>query len=403
MYYNREIESKILKLSSQYPAIILTGARQTGKTTLLRQLFPKYNYITLDLPSLAEQAETDPEGFLLSNPSPVIIDEAQYAPALFRHLKTVIDQNRDLVGQFIITVSQKFSLMREVSDSLAGRCVWLELEGLDLTELSQGNLDPKDLKQLYQVLIRGSLPELWRKPDLSVVDYYRSYLATYLERDVRQIVNVGNLRNFERFIRVCASRNAQLLNKSELAKDVGVTLNTINQWLSILEACNQIVLLEPYFANTGKRIVKSPKLFFCEIGLLCFLLGINDSNIQNSPFIGNIWESFILSEFRKWIKNCKPDAVTWFYRDNRGREVDFIIESDGQLNFYEVKWTAKPEKSDIKNLNSVYDDISLKNRTRLITPGNKYLLSRTPNKYLLDNTVNVTNLEYFLRPLEPKK
>jgi len=398
MYYKREIESRILKLSRQYPAIILTGARQTGKTTLLRQLFPKYNYITLDLPSLAEQAENDPQEFLLSNPSPVIIDEAQYAPALFRHLKIIIDQNRDLAGQFIITGSQKFSLMREVSDSLAGRCVWLELEGLNLTELSQGKLNPKDLKQLYQVLIRGSLPELWRKPDLSVVDYYRTYLATYLERDVRQIVNVGNLRNFERFIRVCASRNAQLLNKSDIAKDVGVTLNTINQWLSILEACNQIVLLEPYFANTGKRIVKSPKLFFCEIGLLCFLLGINDSNIQNSPFIGNIWESFILSEFRKWIKNQKPDAVTWFYRDNRGREVDFIIEADGQLDFYEVKWTTKPEKRDIKNLNSVYDDISSKNQALLIRPGKRYLMSRTPNEYLFDKAVKVTNLEYFLRP-----
>ena len=397
MYYHREISTRMVQLSSHYPALILTGARQTGKTTLLKQLFPHYHYISLDLPSLAEQAEHDPQEFLLNNPSPVIIDEAQYAPALFRHLKIVIDQNRDSAGQFIVTGSQKFSLMKEVSDSLAGRCAWLELEGLDLTEIKQRDWNHKELEQLYGMFIRGSLPELWRKPDMGVTDYYRTYLATYLERDVRQIVNVGNLRDFERFIRICAVRNAQLLNKSDLAKDVGVTLNTIRQWLSVLEACNQIVLLEPYFANVGKRVVKSPKLYFCEIGLLCFLLGVNSSNIRNSPFIGNIWETFVFSEFRKWMKNRKPDAYIWFYRDNRSREVDFIVESGGQLDFYEVKWTITPNVRDIKNMNGVFNDITTKSNTLLIKTGDRYVISRTPYAYFLDENVKVINIDHFIR------
>ena len=398
MYYLREIGTRILQLSKQYPALILTGARQTGKTTLLKRLFPHCNYVSLDLPSLAEQAEHDPQEFLLNNPCPVIIDEAQYAPALFRHLKVAIDQNRDSAGQFIVTGSQKFSLMREVSDSLAGRCVWLELEGLNLTEIKQGGWDQKDPEQLAKAFFRGSLPELWRKPNMCVADYYRTYLATYLERDVRQIVNVGNLRDFERFIRVCAARNAQLLNKSDLAKDVGVSVNTIGQWLSVLEACNQIVLLEPYFANIGKRVVKSPKLYFCEIGLLCFLLGLSSSNIRNSPFIGNVWETFVFSEFRKWIKYRKPDAYIWFYRDNRGREVDFLVESEGRLNFYEVKWSATPKAKEVKNMIGVFDDIETKNGTLLIETGHCYLVSRTPHEYTLDGRVKVVNLDHFIEP-----
>ncbi len=397
MFYPREIEKRIEKLSKQFPVIILTGARQTGKTTLLKEKFPAFNYITLDLPSLAEQAENDPQQFLLQNPPPLIVDEAQYAPKLFRHLKLVVDQDRNATGQYILTGSQKFSLMKEVSDSLAGRCVWLELEGLSLSELKQGNIDQLDLQQLSKIISRGSLPELWQKPDLSVTDYYRSYLATYLERDVRQIINVSSLRDFERFIRICAARNGQLLNKSDLAKDVGITSNTVSQWLSILEACNQIVLLEPYFGNTGKRVIKSPKLYFCELGLLCLLLGIDESNILSSPFIGNIWETYVFSEFRKWIKNIKLNSYLWFYRDNRSREVDFILEEDGKLNLFEVKWTATPDQRDANIMNAVFCDLEEKNKKLLISMGDKYLISRTPHNYRLDNGTTVLNLDYFIR------
>jgi len=394
--FNRDLSSHLRNLADQFPAIIVTGARQTGKTTILKDVFPDHNYLSLDLPSLAEQAENDPEAFLQSNPPPLLIDEAQYAPKLFRHLKIEIDKNRQAYGQYILTGSQKFNLMKEVSDSLAGRCVWLELEGLSLNEIKQIKDDVNTIEQIYQYLVRGSLPELWARPALSVPDYYRSYLATYLERDVRQILNIGSLRDFERFIRVCAIRNGQLLNKTDVAKDVGIAVNTVTQWLSILEASNQIALLEPYFGNAGKRVVKTPKIYFCEIGMLCYLLGINEKNIQQSPFIGNIWEAFIYAEFRKLIKNTRLEAQIWFYRDNRAREVDFIVEHDNHLDFFEVKWTENPDKSATKVLNNVYGDMQQKNKNVLMQMGKKFVFSRTKNEIPLSNEVKAINLNYFL-------
>ncbi len=396
IYYYRKISEKIQNLSKQFSVIVLTGARQTGKTTLLKTVFPDFNYISLDLPSLAEQAEVDPQQFLFQNPSPLIVDEAQYAPGLFRHLKRVVDQNRDIPGQYILTGSQKFNLMKEVSDSLAGRAVWLELEGLSIFELSSNGFNHHDLPQLFNGFIRGSLPELWQKPEMDAHDYYRTYLATYLERDVRQIVNVGNLRDFERFIRVCASRNGQLLNKTDISKDVGVTLNTINQWLSVLEACNQISFLEPYFGSTGKRVVKSPKLYFSEVGMLCFLLGLDSRSVQTSAFMGNIWETFIFAEFRKWIRNQNINAHLWFYRDNRAREVDFLVESGGKLDLFEVKWKTNPDHKDAKTMNAVYDDLKEKNTRVLTLAGKKHIIARSPNPWPLGSDVQVINCDYFV-------
>ncbi len=212
--YYREITPRLLQLASQFPALILTGARQTGKTTLLKQIFPKHQYASLDLPSLAEQAEKEPEAFLKKFPPPVLIDEAQYAPGLFRHLKVAIDNNRELRGQFILAGSQKFNLMREIADSLAGRCVRLELEGLSVNEIFSKASKPILYREIIQLLVRGSLPELWKYQNIDATEYYRSYLATYLERDVRQLLHVSSLRDFERFLRICATRSGQLLNKS---------------------------------------------------------------------------------------------------------------------------------------------------------------------------------------------
>ena len=173
-------------------------------------------------------------------------------------------------------------------------------------------------------------------------------------------------------------------------------LNTINQWLSILEACNQISFLEPYFGNTGKRVVKSPKLYFCEVGMLCFLLGLDSSTIQTSPFIGNIWETYIYSEFRKQLKNRNQNAFLWFYRDNRAREVDFIVESGGWLDLFEVKWTTSPDKKDTKIMDAVYNDLKEKNTNLLTSVGKQYVISRSPVNYTLENKVNVINCDYFI-------
>ncbi len=393
MMYHREIKNKILSISKQFPAIILTGARQTGKTTLLKSLFTDFNYISLDLPSDAEMAENDPEAFLTRNKPPLIIDEAQYAPAIFRHLKMAIDKNRDLKGQYLLTGSQKFNLMKEVSDSLAGRCAWLELESLSIKEIVQ-KTDYQFLKldEVCRGLTRGFLPELWANQELDQTVYYRSYLATYLERDVRQILNITSLRDFERFIRVCAARTGQILNKSDMAKDVGVTLNTINQWLSVLEASNQITLLEPYFQNIGKRVVKSPKLYFNEIGLLSFLLNLKPDNVAESPFIGHLWENFVFSELNKKIKNQADGGTLWFYRDNQNNEVDFLWEHDNRLDFMEVKWTQKPSEKAYKSLLKVYK-LFLKANMPHLKIGNSYILCRTPTSYPMGETM-VENLSF---------
>ncbi len=397
--FKREISSRIADLVRQFPALILTGARQTGKTTLLRELFPNHAYVTLDLPSAAELAENDPQAFLANYPPPVLVDEAQYAPKLFRHLKIAIDQNRSEPGRFILTGSQKFNLMKEVSDSLAGRCVWLELEGLSLPELTQAGIDSSALDVLARILTRGTQPELWARPELSATDYYRSYLATYLERDVRQILNIASLRDFERFIRVCAARSGQLVNKSEIAKDVGVSAHTANQWLSVLEASNQIALLEPYFINTTKRIVKTPKLYFCEVGLLSFLLGLDEANILQSPFVGAMWECYCFAELRKVEKNRGLNSKLWFYRDNRAREVDFLVEHRNHLDFIEVKWTTQPDIAAAKAMEAVAADLFPAKSRYLIQPGRRYVVCRSEVVYPLGSAATATPLSGMLTAL----
>lgn len=332
----------------------MTGARQAGKTTLLREQFATHHYTSLDLPSDAATAEGAPDAFFRQHPPPIVIDEVQYAPALFRHIKVEVDQRRHESGRFILTGSQKFPLMREVSDSLAGRAAWFELEGLSAQELAQGGVDVRETGELTRLLLRGQLPELWRDSELPRVDFWRGYLATYIERDVRQLLNVSSLRDFERFIRLCAAYNGQLLNKTELARGVGVTAKTIEQWLSVLHASNQIALLEPYFANLGKRLVKSPKLYFCDTGLLCFLLGLDESAALRSPALGAIWETFVYAELRKALAANAPDWSIWWYRDQQGREVDFLLQGGGAVVCIECKWTELPQPGDARWLRDVH-------------------------------------------------
>ena len=337
------------RLAGQFPALVLTGARQTGKTTLLKSLFPRHHYISLDLPADAQLAEQDPSAFLRAHPPPLLVDEVQYAPKLFRHLKVLIDQNREINGQFILTGSQKFTLMKEVSDSLAGRCAVLELEAMSVEELDDTFQRFYLQHGMSAVLARGFMPQLWKDLSIEPADFYRSYLATYLERDVRQILNVTSLRDFDRFMRAAAVRSGQLLNKSELAKDVGVSAKTVNEWISVLEASNQVTLLEPYFRNVGKRLIKSPKLYFNDVGLLCFLLGLTEKSLGENYLIGSIWETFVYGEIRKYLNTTAPEAAVWFYRD-QSKEIDFVIEKDGRQILADAKWKELPDKKDFKRL-----------------------------------------------------
>ena len=344
-YFSRDLAPSVQRLAAHFPAVVVTGARQTGKTTLLTKLFPDHHYVSLDLPAEAQLAEEDPRTFLDRHPPPLLVDEVQYAPKLFRHLKVEIDADRNANGRFILTGSQKLSLMREVSDSLAGRCGVVELEGLTARELGPVFTSREAAGGPAEVLIRGFMPQLWKDLALRPADYFRSYQATYLERDVRQLLNVASLRDFDRFMRATAVRSGQLLNRTELGKEVGVSAKTVNAWLGVLEATNQITLLEPYFVNVGKRLAKTPKLYFNDVGLLCFLLGLSREAISESYLIGPIWETFLFGELRKHLRIDAPEATVWFYRD-QSREVDFVIDRDGQLTLAESKWKELPTARD---------------------------------------------------------
>lgn len=349
MWIPREIEPRLLRSARTRPVVVLTGARQTGKTSTFRRLFPNHEFVSLDLPTEAEQAEKEPQSFLQRHPPPVIIDEVQYAPGLFRYLKVAVDASRRRNGQFLLTGSQKFTLMKSVSESLAGRADIAELETLSLAEIL-GAL-PKTTPE--SVIVRGGFPELQADPDIDHVAFYNSYLATYLERDVRSLANVGSLRDFERFLRACALRSANLLNKADLARDVGISPVTANHWLSVLEASGQVVLLEPWFSNRTKSIVKSPKLYLADTGLLCTLLNIRSvADLRQSPAAGAVWETFVFAQLRDRERRAGRVQSLFFWRD-RTREVDFVVDVAGRLELFEAKWAEVPAPSDAVNLEFV--------------------------------------------------
>lgn len=390
VWIQRQISDKIRALAQRFPVLVLTGARQSGKTSLVRRLFPDHTYVTLDIPSTAALASNSPMEFLARYPAPLLVDEVQYAPQLFRHLKAVVDQKRHEMGQFILTGSQKFTLMAQVAESLAGRCALLELFTLSAAEIESSGVDFNRFDQQRLCLVRGAFPELWRDPEIPSDIFYQSYLATYLERDVRQLINVGSLRDFERFVRACAIRNGQLLNRSELARDVGVSQPTITAWLSVLEASNQITLLEPFFSNVGKRLVKSPKLYFLDSGLLCFLLGITAENIESSPFVGMLWESFVLTELRKFQQVYKPEGAIFFYRDQQNREVDFLLVSAGKATAMEAKWTEHPDSRDGEAMNRLAA-LFAEQKDQPYRIDARLIVCRTPESFPLDMVLVAVN------------
>jgi uncharacterized protein len=377
MWIPREIEPRLQRSSRTRPVVVLTGARQTGKTSTFRRLFPDYDFVSLDLPTEAEQAEKEPRTFLERHPPPVIVDEVQYAPGLFRYLKVAVDAARRRNGQFLLTGSQRFTLMRSVSESLAGRADIAELETLSLAEI-RGALPATSAEQ---AIVRGGFPELYADPEIDHVTFYNSYLATYLERDVRALANVGSLRDFERFLRACALRSANLLNKADLARDVGVSPTTANHWLSILEASGQVVLLEPWFSNRTKSIVKSPKLYLADTGLLCALLNIrSDKELRESPSAKAVWETFVFAQLRARERRSGRVHSLFFWRD-RTREVDFVVDVAGRLELFEAKWAEVPVSGDAVNLDFVRNVVGNK-RVAAAT-----IVCRAANSYPLGDAV----------------
>ena len=313
--------------------MVVTGPRRSGKTTLLRRLFPKAKYVLLEDPDVRERVRSDPRGFLEELQPPVLFDEIQNTPELFNYVRTRIDSHPRRMGQWLFTGSQEAPLMQGVTESMAGRAAIFQLLPLSLTET------PK------VTLLHGGYPEVLAAPSARQT-WFASYLQTYLERDVREVTNVRDLLTFRRFLSLLAARHGQVLNKTDVAAPLGVSVPTISEWLHILEITNQIILLPPYFENFGKRLLKTPKMYWLDSGMACYLLGIQtQAELERSPFLGALFEGFIASEIRKQQVNRGARAELYYFRDQQGMEIDFVLpRPGGALWFVEAK-ASKTVKS----------------------------------------------------------
>lgn len=343
IYIERKIEEELKRLAKLYPVVVLTGPRQSGKTTLCKNVFKNYYYFNLEDLTLREQIAVSPKTFLTQYAQGVIIDEAQQYPDLFSYIQVVVDEVPN--SHFVLTGSSNFALMEKVTQSLAGRSATLTLLPLSIKEL--GDLWNSNTDNL---LINGGYPAIWAK-NIPAQDLNRQYYNTYIERDVRQLLKVKDLIKFQVFIRLCAGRISTELNATALANEVGVSVHTISDWISVLEASYIIFRLPPFFRNVGKRLVKSPKLFFCDTGLACFLLGIdNVIQLASHPLRGALFENTVVLEFLKHCYNSGKLPNLFFYRDKSQREIDLIQELGNDLYAYEIKSARSFHKDFLKNL-----------------------------------------------------
>lgn len=329
----RTLRKRLEALSTRHPVITVTGARQSGKTTLCRATFPRATYWNLEAPDVRALARDDSREFVSRCPHPTIIDEVQRVPELLSYIQVEVDENPE-PGRFILTGSANLGLLQSVSQSLAGRTAPMELMPLGLDELRRFEDHPGEI---FDVVQGGSYPAIYDR-GIPPVEWYGGYVGTYVERDVRQLLNVGDLAAFQTFMRLCASRTAQLVNLSGLAGDVGISHNTARSWLSVLEASYLVTRLQPRVPNISKRQVRTPKLHFLDTGLVCYLLGISTPDqLQNHPLRGPIFESWVVSEAIKRIKHTGDRATTFFYRDRKGNEVDLLIERASGITAVETK------------------------------------------------------------------
>ncbi len=329
----RDSEKTLKELARGYPLIAITGPRQSGKTTLARHVFNKKAYVSLENPDIQEFATNDPRGFLNKYSDGAVLDEIQRTPELFSYLQGIVDEAGQ-PGHFILTGSQQFGLMSNISQTLAGRVAMVHLLPFTLHECYRNSIKKSDLDNL---MFKGLYPPVHDKK-LEPVKWFTNYMQTYIERDVRSLVNVRDLNSFQRFVKLCAGRSGQLLNLSDLASDCGITHNTAKAWISILEASYIIFLLQPHHNNFNKRIIKSPKLYFYDTGLLCWLLSIHDKEQLNVHSMrGAIFETFIISEFIKSRFNLGLPGNYYFWRDRKGNEIDLIQELGEKLRPVEIK------------------------------------------------------------------
>lgn len=328
----RTIEPVLIKLAGQYPVVTITGPRQSGKTTLCRKVFPEYGYVNLEAPDIRSFAIDDPRGFLASHPDGVILDEIQRAPQLLSYIQAIID-NKSQAGQFILTGSQQFEVMNTISQSLAGRTALLKLLPFSLTEL-RTVYEPGSIDNL---ILSGCYPRI-HDQQLNPTQAMGDYFETYVERDLRQLSAVKDLSQFERFVRLCAGRTGQLLNLQSLGNDAGISHACARSWLTLLEASYIVLLLQPWYANVSKRLIKSPKLYFYDVGLASYLLGLeNETQVSRDPLRGNVFENMVVIEALKFRYNRGKRNNLFFYRDSNGNEVDLLAQQGRDLSAIEIK------------------------------------------------------------------
>ncbi|MEW6416507.1 MAG: ATP-binding protein [Nitrospirota bacterium] len=317
-YIPRKIASELQHASRNFPALIVTGPRRAGKTTLLQKLFPKAEHYLLEDPDIIARIRSDPRTFINEIRTPAILDEVQNVPEIFTYVRTAIDKSPDRKGRWFLTGSQEAPLMKGVTESMAGRAAIFHLLPFSLQETKKVSL------------LKGGFPEVLLRPSAASI-WFRSYIQTYLERDVRAISSIRSLATFRRFLSLLATRCGQILNRADIAAPLGVSVPTVSEWLNILEITSQIALIPPFYENFGKRLIKSPKLYFIDSGLICYLLGIESEQMLNrSPFLGPIFEGFVASEIIKHQINSGRSKELYYFRDQQGLEVDFIIPMKGR-------------------------------------------------------------------------
>lgn len=371
-FYSRQIQPLLRSLIKQFPAVLVTGPRQVGKSTLLKQLGEEYQYVTFDDPILLAQARNDPSLFMLNHQGKLILDEVQYAPELFSSLKLEIDKQK-ISGLYLLSGSQAFHLMQNVTESLAGRIAVLKLQGFSLREIQQLDFyspfiptknyiierekQQQTVENIWQIIHQGYMPRLYEQ-ETNWEIYYASYVSTYIERDVRALSNVSDVTDFTRFMVAIAARSGELLNYSNVAQEVGVSVDTIKRWTTILETSGIIYLLKPYSHNHLKRAIKTPKVYMLDTGLMAWLTKwLTPETISQGAKSGQFFETFVVSEIIKSFYNNGIEPPIYFYRDTNQKEIDLLIEYDRTLYPIEIKTAASPDKKMAKAFSILKDNL----------------------------------------------